>query len=310
MDVSVARPSVLVAPAGAPGAPGPPGADSTVPGPQGEPGPPGADSTVPGPPGPEGPPGAGYDPAEADLRYVNVAGDTMGGPLALSADPTAALHAATKQYVDGKAPVLPPESDAQKNTNYGINAMPTPGAAFESVAIGQHAMRQVTSGQGTAVGYLALGAVTNATESTAVGGQAGLLATGTALTLLGHGTGYYPVDLGASNQATLIGAYACSYTPGGGTQATALGFQSRAAIAGTALGALSQARGLYSTAVGHGAIATLDNQIMLGTAAQAVEVPGSLTVKGQPINPWVSLTQAAYDALPVKSPTTLYVIVP
>ncbi|HEY3319909.1 MAG TPA: hypothetical protein VGP72_05470 [Planctomycetota bacterium] len=32
--------------------------------------------------------------------YVKKAGDTMTGPLALSADPTATLHAATKQYVD------------------------------------------------------------------------------------------------------------------------------------------------------------------------------------------------------------------
>src|SRR5262245_66634927 len=33
---------------------------------------------------------------------VAKAGDTMTGPLVLPADPTAALQAATKQYVDGK----------------------------------------------------------------------------------------------------------------------------------------------------------------------------------------------------------------
>jgi hypothetical protein len=32
--------------------------------------------------------------------YVNKGGDVMGGPLGLVGDPTAALHAATKQYVD------------------------------------------------------------------------------------------------------------------------------------------------------------------------------------------------------------------
>jgi hypothetical protein len=37
-----------------------------------------------------------------DLRYVNVAGDTMTGFLTLNADPTSNLHAATKQYVDGE----------------------------------------------------------------------------------------------------------------------------------------------------------------------------------------------------------------
>lgn len=38
-----------------------------------------------------------------DADYVNVAGDTMTGPLTLTGDPTAALHSAPKQYVDAKA---------------------------------------------------------------------------------------------------------------------------------------------------------------------------------------------------------------
>jgi len=38
---------------------------------------------------------------EGDAAYVEVAGDTMTGPLVLNADPSAALGAATKQYVDG-----------------------------------------------------------------------------------------------------------------------------------------------------------------------------------------------------------------
>ena len=38
--------------------------------------------------------------AAFDDRFVNISGDTMTGLLTLSADPTAALHAATKQYVD------------------------------------------------------------------------------------------------------------------------------------------------------------------------------------------------------------------
>ncbi|MGE5552818.1 MAG: hypothetical protein ACM3XZ_02705 [Betaproteobacteria bacterium] len=37
----------------------------------------------------------------AQVGAVNKAGDTMTGPLTLAGDPTAALHAATKQYVDG-----------------------------------------------------------------------------------------------------------------------------------------------------------------------------------------------------------------
>jgi hypothetical protein len=42
----------------------------------------------------------GYDVAAMDARYINNAGDTMLGQLILNADPTVALGAATKQYVD------------------------------------------------------------------------------------------------------------------------------------------------------------------------------------------------------------------
>lgn len=38
-----------------------------------------------------------------DATYVNVSGDTMTGALTLAADPSSALHAATKQYVDAVA---------------------------------------------------------------------------------------------------------------------------------------------------------------------------------------------------------------
>lgn len=42
--------------------------------------------------------------AEGDARYVDLAGDTMTGALVLNADPTVALGAATKQYVDNSMP--------------------------------------------------------------------------------------------------------------------------------------------------------------------------------------------------------------
>ena len=38
-----------------------------------------------------------------DTRYVNITGDTMTGFLTLNADPTQAMHAATRQYVDAQA---------------------------------------------------------------------------------------------------------------------------------------------------------------------------------------------------------------
>jgi len=65
--------------------------------------------TPPAGPGPEGSPGhfAHTEWAEAAIATLNAekvakAGDTMTGPLTLPADPSAALHAATKQYVDAR----------------------------------------------------------------------------------------------------------------------------------------------------------------------------------------------------------------
>jgi hypothetical protein len=41
-------------------------------------------------------------PADGDALYVNISGDTMTGLLTVSGPPTAALHAASKGYVDGR----------------------------------------------------------------------------------------------------------------------------------------------------------------------------------------------------------------
>jgi hypothetical protein len=43
-----------------------------------------------------------YNKIESDAKFVDVAGDTMTGPLVLPADPAAPLQAATKQYADTK----------------------------------------------------------------------------------------------------------------------------------------------------------------------------------------------------------------
>jgi hypothetical protein len=48
----------------------------------------------------------------ADNRYVDVAGDTMTGPLTLNADPSLSKNAATKQYVDNKVNQLTYGGDA------------------------------------------------------------------------------------------------------------------------------------------------------------------------------------------------------
>jgi Collagen triple helix repeat (20 copies) len=45
-------------------------------------------------------PPPGISQADADVRFVNVTGDTLTGPLVLPGNPSAALQAAPKQYVD------------------------------------------------------------------------------------------------------------------------------------------------------------------------------------------------------------------
>jgi len=68
-------------------------------------------------------------------RAVAVAGDTMTGALSLAADPTAALHAATKQYVDASV-VVPPSlveamaySGMQLNGSFEVNQQALGGIA-------------------------------------------------------------------------------------------------------------------------------------------------------------------------------------
>ena len=55
--------------------------------------------------------------------------------------------------------------------------------------------------------------------------------------------------------------------------------------------------------------APYDNQIMLGTAAETVEVPGAFKVAGSPVwKAWTG-TQAQYDAIVTKDSGTLYVVI-
>lgn len=62
-----------------------------------------------------------------DSTYVNVSGDTMTGTLTLNADPTSALHAATKQYVDAVASGLDPKGSVRVATTEDIfNYSPAP----------------------------------------------------------------------------------------------------------------------------------------------------------------------------------------
>jgi hypothetical protein len=58
----------------------------------------------------------------ADTRYVQLSGSTMTGKLTLDGDPSSALHAATKQYVDNLAEGLHAAPSARAATTTNLDA--------------------------------------------------------------------------------------------------------------------------------------------------------------------------------------------
>ena len=60
-----------------------------------------------------------------DTRYVNITGDTMTGFLTLNADPTQAMHAATRQYVDAQIPAPVVVNDGALTVTGGTNLTAT-----------------------------------------------------------------------------------------------------------------------------------------------------------------------------------------
>lgn len=116
--------------------------------------------------------------------------------------------------------------------------------------------------------------------------------------------------------------YGNNVTTGNAYQ-TAIGAQigmTGAAPGGTAVGCRSSVTGQYGIAVGYGSVAGTDavaighgvsapnNAVAIGPFFQ-VSVSGQVSSAGKALNPWVQMTQAAYDALGTKDPNTLYVIV-
>jgi hypothetical protein len=70
-----------------------------------------------------------YTETEADSRFVNTTGDTMTGFLTLHADPTNALHATTKQYVDNVAAGLKSAPAVEAATTANLTATYNNGTA-------------------------------------------------------------------------------------------------------------------------------------------------------------------------------------
>ncbi|MFN8719897.1 MAG: hypothetical protein ACK5YI_03635, partial [Rhodospirillales bacterium] len=63
----------------------------------------------------------------SDVRYLRLSGGSLTGPLALAADPSAPLEAATKQYVDNLAAGLDvkPSVRAASTANLSLSGLST-----------------------------------------------------------------------------------------------------------------------------------------------------------------------------------------
>lgn len=158
---------------------------------------------------------------------VNKAGDTMLGNLILNADPSNALGAATKQYVDNNVPVIQPVSATQTGVvnNSSLQELGGVDKTINGVRVGRGNFATTSN---TAVGYQALQSNINTTGSegrynTAFGSEAlKTLTTGYANDAFGQyalrlcETGTFNLAVGISamskstiaTQSTAIGQYA------------------------------------------------------------------------------------------------------
>jgi hypothetical protein len=106
--------------------------------------------------------------ALVDATYVNISGDTMTNFLSLHADPTSAMHAATKQYVDTvmAAGGVPPMSPAKVRTTANITLSGTQTIdGIAVVAADRVLVMNQTTGSQNGVYVVAAGAWSRATDA-------------------------------------------------------------------------------------------------------------------------------------------------
>ena len=133
-----------------------------------------------------------------------------------------------------------------ENVALGSFALRNGTASTFNVAIGTRALNVCNGAQNLAVGYESLQLLTSGSNNTGFGFQSGYYATGSNNVFVGASAGNILNEAGSNN--TFIGAAAVP----NGTAYT------------------------FCTALGAGATATADNQVMLGRAADIVTLPGGL----------------------------------
>jgi hypothetical protein len=113
---------------------------------------------------------AGDITALVDATYVNVSGDTMTGFLTLNADPTSALHAATKQYVDGLASGMTYKVSARAATTANITLSGTQTIDGVSVIAGDRVLvKNQTTGSENGIYVVAAGAWARSSDANTTG---------------------------------------------------------------------------------------------------------------------------------------------
>jgi len=228
------------------------------------------------------------------LNVNTINANTVAGNTVLSASYTNILYNgsdantwfganAMKTYAQGTA------QQAQNNTAMGTSCMADLSFGFNNTAVGFNALQSLVDGSNnTAIGTNALQNHTSSNNNTAIGSGC--------MTSMNDPDASNNVAIGfnslysatAGIQNTCIGAQsAYNYNPSSTTgNITAVGFQAgyneTTGQNNTYVGAFADTSGSYtnSTAIGYGAKTTNNNQIMLGTQYEYVQIPGSLKVQG------------------------------
>ena len=155
------------------------------------------------------------------------------------------------------------------NTALGTFVLGNNVIGVENTAIGSLALNQNVSDYNTGIGYATLYGNTGGSANTAVGGNALKNNTiGNNNTAVGYNALY---SNNSSNYNTALGMYAAEGITGATGYNTYLGYST---------GCTGNTPYSYSTAVGYNAQIRANNQIVLGTSAENVYVPGSIYAIG------------------------------
>jgi hypothetical protein len=200
-------------------------------------------------------------------------------------------------------------SSSVSNTTYGYDSQSQITTGLNNTSMGAYALQSNTTAiQNTAMGTCSLLYTTTGSNNTAIGsGSMCMNTTGTDNTAVGSSALEGSVSTAGSvgSYNTALGAQALfvesgNYNVGVGYQA---GIGDLAGTGNTYVGACTDVSGsniVKSTALGYGAIITESNQIMVGSTASTVVVPGilevsTLDVNGFDVNGTLTMTNGVLD---------------